>query len=416
MTRRMAPVDAQTYWMSAKIPNDQFLLFVFDGTPDSLDEAVDELKVRARGCDELRLRLRDDSALRYPRWVRGEVEDGQFVVHDSDDVSWQVCLDEVARLADDQLGPRRMTWRVHVFTRVQAAPTVAGPATVVVVQVSHALGDGSRAAALAGALLGRAHPLPAVSAPAGGALLRRALRASRAHRQLVRDTEAGMLPPPGSPRPELSTNSRPTGARRISTLVRPRSQLPGPTVTVGVLVAVADALAGYLRDRGEDPATLGAEVPMAYPGIPHSHNNFRNVGVGLHPEVARAERAAIIADELGGHRRRGEHAAMTTASAAFAAVPAPLLRWGIGHFDGTVRSATVSGNTVVSSVNRGPADLRFGGRRVVFTAGYPALSPMMSLTHGVHGIGDVVAVSVHAADGSIDVDDYVGRLDEALRP
>ena len=76
----------------------------------------------------------------------------------------------------------------------------------------------------------------------------------------------------------------------------------------------------------------------------------------------------------------------------------------------------MTGNTVVSSVNRGAADLHFGGATVVMTAGYPALSPMMGLAHGVHGIGDTVAVSVHAAESAIgDVDEYVARLDAALR-
>jgi hypothetical protein len=75
----------------------------------------------------------------------------------------------------------------------------------------------------------------------------------------------------------------------------------------------------------------------------------------------------------------------------------------------------VTGNTVVSSVNRGPADLRFGDATVAVTAGYPALSPMMGLTHGVHGIGDTVAISVHAAESAIgDIDAYVARLDAAL--
>ena len=70
---------------------------------------------------------------------------------------------------------------------------------------------------------------------------------------------------------------------------------------------------------------------------------------------------------------------------------------------------------MVSSVNRGPADLTFGGRPVVLTAGYPALSPMMGLTHGVHGIGDTIAISVHAAEPAVeDVDDYTNRLDAAL--
>jgi hypothetical protein len=39
---------------------------------------------------------------------------------------------------------------------------------------------------------------------------------------------------------------------------------------------------------------------------------------------------------------------------------------------------------------------------------------MMSLTHGVHGIGDVLAISVHADPVNIDVDDYLQRLRSAL--
>jgi hypothetical protein len=56
---------------------------------------------------------------------------------------------------------------------------------------------------------------------------------------------------------------------------------------------------------------------------------------------------------------------------------------------------------------------------VVLTAGYPALSPVMGLTHGVHGIGDTVAISVHAAESAFqsegaDIDEYLGLLDAAL--
>lgn len=145
-----------------------------------------------------------------------------------------------------------------------------------------------------------------------------------------------------------------------------------------------------------------------------SRNNFRNVNVGLHPELAPPDRARRIEAELAAHRRRGRHEAMRASAAAFAATPAPLLRWGVRQFDAHARSATVSGHTVVSSVNRGPADLRFGGRPVRVTAGFPALSPMMSLTHGVHGIGDRVAVSVHADAGNVDVEAYLERLSHAL--
>jgi hypothetical protein len=122
-----------------------------------------------------------------------------------------------------------------------------------------------------------------------------------------------------------------------------------------------------------------------------------------------------IAADLADRRRRAGHPAMRAGSRAFAVVPAPLLRWGVAKFDSTLRSPVVIGNTVVSSVNRGPADLRFGEAQVVVTAGYPALSPMMGLTHGVHGIGATVAVSVNAAESAIgDIDEYVARLDAAL--
>jgi hypothetical protein len=40
---------------------------------------------------------------------------------------------------------------------------------------------------------------------------------------------------------------------------------------------------------------------------------------------------------------------------------------------------------------------------------------MMGLVHGVHGIGDTVAISVHAAESAVgDVDDYLARLDAEL--
>jgi hypothetical protein len=92
-----------------------------------------------------------------------------------------------------------------------------------------------------------------------------------------------------------------------------------------------------------------------------------------------------------------------------------LLRWGIAQFDADARPVQVAGNTVLSSVHRGAADLSFGDAPVVLTAGYPALSPAMGLTHGVHGIGDTIAISVHAAESAVgDVDAYVELLDAAL--
>ncbi|HZQ33042.1 MAG TPA: WS/DGAT domain-containing protein [Mycobacterium sp.] len=413
MTVALTAADAQVYWMSAKIPNDQFLLYVFDGEPDV--EAVGQVLERARGCADLCLRVDDGCALTYPTWVRRDVGQDQVVVHGAAE-SWQQCLDAVARLAENQLDLRDAAWRVHVFGPVPAAPGCGGAATVAVVQMGHALGNGVRSSALAAILFGRVADVPEPSAAGRrGCLVTRGVAAARAQRKLERDTAAGLVPPPSAPRPVLSINNRPDGRRTIRTLVRRRAQLQGPTVTVGVLAAISDAVAGYLSARGEDVSALGAEVPMAKSGVRQANNHFGNVGVGLHPTLAVDERVNRISAELLERRRRADHPAFAAGSRSLAAVPAALLRWGIRQFDVDARSPVVTGNTVVSSVNRGPADLMFGGRPVVFTAGYPALSPMMGLTHGVHGIGDVIAISVHAAESAVtDVDEYVDRLATAL--
>ena len=408
----MAAVDAQFYWMSAKVPNDEFLLYAFDGEPADLGRALEQVRDRAPACPDLAARVHDGCLLTYPQWMPAAVEPEQVVCHDLADRSWHGCLAAVVGLADGQLDIRRMPWRLHVFTPVLGIPGVDGPGAVAVMQAPHALADGVRGAAMAAWLLGRADPVPEVQRPRPAFLPWRAAEAARSHRRLVRDTHAGLLAPGVGTRPPLSTNARPGRVRSVRTLVRHRSQLRGPTVTVGVLAAVSTALSRLL---GSADNALGAEVPMVKPGVPQAHNHFGNIVVGLYPELDLDVRLQRIATDLANGRRRFEHPATRSADRAFAAVPAPLLRWGISRFDPDVRSAQVLGNTVVSSVNRGPADLRFGDARVVLTSGYPALSPSMGLTHGVHGIGETIAISVNAAQSAVaDIDAYLELLDAAL--
>lgn len=417
--RRLAAIDAQNWWMSAKFPNDQFLLYGFGGVPDDLDAALAEVRTRAQQCPDLSVQVRDDCRLTYPAWVPRHVGDDQFARYDNE-LGWNECLDAVAGLADHQLDATRTPWTLHVFARVRDVPgtgTGTGTGTVVVLQMAHALADGTRASALAARLLGRpGDVVPVASARLSAARLPwRAVQAARTHRQLVRDTASGAVPAQAPSRPVLHSNAAPSGQRWARTIVRHRAQIPGPTVTVGVLAAISSALDEHLRELGDDTAALGAEVPMAKPGVRHAHNHFGNVGIGLYPELSVAERSTRIAADIADRRRRAAHPAMIASSRAFAATPAPLLRWGTEQFDPAVRAPMVTGNTVVSSVNRGDADLHFGAARVVVTAGYPSLSLMMGLTHGVHGIGETVAVSVHAAQSAIgDIDAYVARLDAAL--
>ena len=72
--RRLSAVDAQTYWMSAKIPNDTVLLYGFSGGPADPDAALEEIAERARGCPDLTVRIEDGGRLTYPAWVHREVD------------------------------------------------------------------------------------------------------------------------------------------------------------------------------------------------------------------------------------------------------------------------------------------------------------------------------------------------------
>ncbi len=395
---RVTPVDAQFLWLSTRVPNDQFLVYVFDGNPD-IPSGLTQARRNAEHCPDLRLRVREEAPWRYPLWMPGDIDGDQFVVGQAVD-AWTDCLSLLADV--DQLDASRMAWRVTVF-----------PPNVVVFQIAHALADGTRSAALAANVFGRRVPMPTVVADRGN-LLWRAFSAARAHRRLTRDIAAGRLPAPPPPRPALSINARSAARPVLSSIVIDRRRLDSPTVTVAALSLIAEALGSYLAERGEDVSRLGAEVPMSDGSVIKARNNFHNVNVGLYPELGWRERCARISHDLQSRRRRAEHPAAVASAAAFAAVPAPLLRWGVSKFDPNARSATVAGHTVVSSVNRGAADLTFGGRPVLLTAGFPALSPMMGLTHGVHGIGDRIALSVHADPGVIDVDDYFDRLARAL--
>lgn len=413
---RVAPADAW-YLLAKDRHTDQLLVYGFAGCPPSVERAVEEVLERARSCSELRLRVgHRHFNLGFPEWVPAVVEARQIAVHASDELDWSGCLKALGGLVEQrQLDPRQALWRLHVFVGVRGVPaSPRQPSTVIVLQISHAFADGTRAAALAGLLFGRTAALPALTAPPVHGRVARGVEAVRRRRQLVRDTETGRVPPPPAPVPALSINNEPTGARILRTIVRHRAQLPGPSATVGALVAISEALSGYLGERGEDVSALTALVPMAKPGVPQARNHSGPEFIGLHPEItARDQRARLIASEFDVCQRRRLHPAFVADELALAALPGPLLRWVATR----TKPPTVMAHTGVSSVNRGAADLNFGGCPVIMTAGYPFLTPNIGLTHGVHGIGDMVAISVNTTESIIsDIDDYLDRLTASLRP
>ena len=116
------PADAQTYWMSAKIPNDTVLLYGFSGGPADPYAALEEIAERARGCPDLTMRIEDGGRLTYPAWVHREVDRSLFVVHDTEDRTFQACLDEASALTADRLDPRVAAWRITCSPTSRAYP------------------------------------------------------------------------------------------------------------------------------------------------------------------------------------------------------------------------------------------------------------------------------------------------------
>lgn len=414
---RLTAVDAQMFWMSARMPNDTFLLYGFDGVPADLDAAIGQLIADGRTSPDLSRRVDDSSRWQYPVWVHQEVGAAQFTVHELPDTSWVGCLAAVSALVGQQLDPTVMSWRLHLFPGVRGVPGVEGEGTVAVLQITHTLGGGGRTCGPASVMFGgSAVVAPVTPVHAHPALLLwRSVQATRAYRQLVADTEAGLVPPPAAPCTPLRTNDNPAGPQLMRTLVRDREQLAGATVTVAALSAISEALSGQLDALGVPVGALGAEVTMAKPGPRQAYNHFGTVGVGLHPQLPVERRMDAIAADLAARRQRAAHPAMRASERAFDATPAPLLRWGIGQFDPSVRSATVTGNTVVSSVNCGAPDFALGGRPVRLAAAFPGLSPMVGITHCVTGVGSTITLSVYAAESAIgDIDAYLDRLEAAL--
>ncbi|GAA1601019.1 wax ester/triacylglycerol synthase family O-acyltransferase [Nocardia ninae] len=478
------------YWLSGRTRNDLFLLYCFadSGRPSAELRAL--VAERSARIPDLRVRARAvPGDLDYPSWVPCAFADDQFVEHVLAESDWAHVEAAVGAVVGTGVDAAVRPWRLHVFRGIADAPgSQSGPALVVVLQMSHALADGRRAARIARALFSEdddaaskavggatpanrlsgvdvteaigvksgsgpwdtavrsAHVTAAVTwarsveeriagqPPIAVALalpqlpirlartVIRGYRAFRAQRELAELTTTGELPPPGPDFPSsLINRAGPTtdAAHQVRMIVCDATALRAPsrTVTVVVLTAVSLALARYLEEQDAPVERLGAQVPMALDDdVSHARNNYRSLSVDLfidEPELRR--RADKIAATLADRRRRAQHPLLTAQDQVTAVVPAPLLRRDIARYPLDAVPDSIAGHTVVSSLHRGPADLTFGGGPVRFTGGFPAVGAVMRLTHGVHGLGETVTVSLHA-DAEIlpDIDAYAELLRAAL--
>ncbi|WP_238420121.1 WS/DGAT domain-containing protein [Gordonia sp. 'Campus'] len=427
---RMAAADAVSYWMSQRIPSDQFLLYCFAMPTGSIQDCAARLRLRAASVDDLCLRIRDVPwTCDRPYWESALPADDQVRV-DPEGRTWSSCLAEVAGLITRPLDPTRAAWRAHLFGPVVDAPGAAGPVHVVVLQVCHALGDGRRVSQIArewftapvtprrpgpGARLTGREVMVDAGTALGGVLrfprefvttAGRGLRAARL-------ASAAAPPAPGYAPTRLNTPPGPRRILRVLVCDRDRLTRGGQPVTVAALTAISVALPEYL---GGPARRLGVELTIGRSGEPRARNHFRNGGVDLHVDADDLdERARLIGAEIAAARAAEDDPLRVAQRRASESTPAILTRAGITTLDLDTPPATVTGVTVVSSVNRGTADIALDGGEIRFTTGFPALSPAQGLTHGVHGIGDRIAISVTTSpDVMADVDRYVELLARAV--
>ncbi len=431
----LTPQDATRYWLSRRTGNDLFLLYGFDEPARSTAELRTLLTRRAAAIPDLRLRVRE-RRFAYPAWTPCGIADDQIVVRALPEPDWANLVVALEELAGERLHAGERAWRLHLYRGVRGGPAGAGAALIAVLQLSHALADGRRAAAIARDLFAAAPPTAAPAKSAGGMLnelvaevgsiatlpvdlartVIRGLAANRARRELADRTARGEIaaPAPETPPTPLNNGSEPR-AHAIRMLVRTDLRVPGHTVTVVTLTAIGAALARYLESYDHVRTDLAAQVSIAR-SSGKSRNNYRDSAVELHTgEPDHRRRADRIAATLAARRARAGHPLLAAQDRVTEAIPAPILRRDVFTARLDQLPATLSAHTVVSSVDRGPADLVLAAAPVRFTAGFPALGTVMHLTHGVHGLGETITVSVHADPAVLpDPDRYAALLDHAL--
>lgn len=425
------------YWLSTRTRNDLFLLYCFADAGLPTAELRETLARRIIRIPDLLVHVLDTPAnIAYPIWEPCEFIDDQFVVHPLPAATWSNLTTALGDLLNTGVRAQHRPWRLHLFREVADAPGFAPDETalVAVLQLSHALADGRRAAEIARALFtegdaplssSRKHagmtgwPAAAMALPripiSMARTVIRGLAAARAQRELAELTAAGAIPPPSpgaSPNYFNGGGATPEShAARMLVLNAADLRAPGFTVTVVAATAISLAMQRYLTARDLPADTLRAQIPMAVATDGTTRNSYRDLSVDLHPDdPCLRRRAARTAADLATRRTRAAHPLHRAQAAVTDSLPAPLLHRDVTHYPIDQLPDQVSGHTVISSVHRGPADLTLGNAPVRFTAGFPALGSVMHLTHGIHGLGETVTISIHADPAVLDIDAYTDLL------
>ncbi|MFI7167176.1 hypothetical protein ACIBM3_32480 [Rhodococcus erythropolis] len=123
------------------------LVFDIDGESPSLETIRDQIRCNIERMDALPVRLAHDRLkVGFPYRVRSRRWSDSTSVELRSSTTWEDALTELSDVTGCKVDPFTQCVKVHVFRNVERAPTVSGTATLVALQVNHAIADGRGAA------------------------------------------------------------------------------------------------------------------------------------------------------------------------------------------------------------------------------------------------------------------------------
>jgi diacylglycerol O-acyltransferase len=431
---------------------DMFGFYAFDsgtGPAPTFSEIETHVRTRGPAVPALNLVLREALLnLDFPSWVPTSWTTGDRMSdHDMAGAGWSECQLLVAAFLETRLDARSRPWHVHVIRGVTDVPMVRGSATVVVLQVSHALTDGLGLSRISAALFAPAsasadtvggrlpgHRASSPNTSSVAAALSRTFgaiaavlsipfalaRYRHAHVRARRRYLARRGAVATTKKPGIATRftAAPTDRRSVLITPLPASLLRAldVSVTAAALSSVASAMTKYMEGHGDPPPqALGATVPVAIgPDVEWPSANRVVTGiVDLHADERDPRvRARAIAVSLREERTRlasPELLAFVRAEEHLPAVVLSISRWIQNRRSSTLPAERYSHTSLVS-VDRGPATLELCGGSVAFTAGASMLPDDRSVVHGFFGMGDVIALVLHTCPDTMPDRDYYATL------
>ncbi|WP_181762943.1 wax ester/triacylglycerol synthase family O-acyltransferase [Rhodococcus spelaei] len=407
-------------------------VYVFDAAAAGVELAYDDLLTwvsdRIERCAPIfRQRLvRVPGDLDYPYWSLDATFDlrNHVTLTASAGPGWDSLMHQIGGIVDGPVDLTRPPWELHVITDVSGIADLPADAAVAVLKFHHCVGDATETVRL-GRQLFASESEPA-TADVGterdrsrlsmlGVAVRRAPRSvARLVSGLARLRKDGRgaaaeIPAAARQWPQTRFNRPLTSTLRFGRVVfdlpavmAVRSQCLGATVNDVVLSVIADAMSAYLAEVGEWPdGSLGARMPYSTRAFKESTagNRFDVLSVNLHTDVADPlERLRAIRDSAqeakdGLTKRLGAPNAHTLDE-----IPAPYMRMAL-KADARARRAgqpVLGGNTLISNVGRGIADLQLLGSPVVDSFGILPITDGAGLSHFVASLADRLTITFTA--------------------